>query len=50
VDEPTIEFFFEVAPKKSELIAFVDAFSYLASLDRTATLHRLVRTLNDSLS
>ena len=43
MDEPTNESFFERVPKKKELIAFVDAFSYVASLVCARSLRRLVR-------
>jgi hypothetical protein len=41
VDKPTERFFFNEALSKMEMIAFVDAFSYVASLDRKCVLHRI---------
>ena len=40
--ERTIEIYFEGPPRKTESIAIVDAFSYVASLDRHVETHTLV--------
>lgn len=41
VDKRTRRFFFDVSPNKTELIAFVDAFSYGASLEQNFSVHRI---------
>ena len=41
VDEPTKRSFFNEALSKTEIIAFVDAFSYVASLDQKLVLRRI---------
>jgi len=42
VDGRTTKSIFEVPASKLELIAFVDAFSYFASLDQNFMVHTLV--------
>jgi hypothetical protein len=42
VDVPTTKIIFERTPRKTNAIAFVDAFSYLASLDRYRAVRRIV--------
>ena len=41
VDVPTKQSFFDEALSKTELIALIDAFSYVASLDRKFVLRRI---------